>query len=427
MYLSMRFNPKPMKFSLSLLAYFGSLSLLFAQRGPLFKQSAILLEQEKYEAVVEQLSAYLEDETTYADKEKLQAYFLRGQAYFGITEDPYLLGLYPDAFFKAYADLRQVTKLDEKGRFQSIAFAKIQQMRQAMLNNALQKVNEANIPGLTSAQTHECSNTAQQFLDILIEMEPRNYLLFDLRGQAKLARQDSLPAAMDFQNAIRLYKDYPPPQPDLLITYAYYRTALIQRISLEYDEQALKTIRAGRRFLEQEWNKTDQQNPVQSQHREKAAKDLTLMELDILYSKEAYRAEALQALAAAVQKYPNEYTLRCAYANLLEIRQPDKAVDQYQKAIALDPGRKMAYHNLAALYINQSVEVLQQSKPENIAEKEQTANQISSKAVPYLERAHQIDPTDKQIIRQLITIFLRTKQTDRYQLYQNRLAALSNT
>lgn len=416
-----------MKFSLGLLFYLGSLSLLTAQRGNLLKQTAILLEQEKYEAVIHQLSTFMKDEAAYSDKEKLQAYFLRGQAYYKITEDPYLLGLYPDAFFKAYTDLKQVTRLDEKGRYQSIAFAKIQQMRQAMLNNALRKVNEANIPGLTSAQTTEFANTAQQFLDILIELEPRNYLLFDLRGQAKLARQDSLPAAMDFQNAIRLYKDYPPTQPDLLLTYTYYRTALIQRISLEYDEQALSTIRAGRRFLEQEWNKADQQDPVQNRNHEKAARDLTLLELDILYSKESYETEALRALAAAVHKYPNEYALHCAYASLLESSQPEVAINHYQKAIALDPDRKMAYYNLSALYVNQSIATLKEVSPKNIGEREQKANELSLKAAPYLEKAHQIDPTDKQIIRQLMTIFLRTKQTDRYQFYKNRLAALSNS
>lgn len=427
MYLSTTFNPKPMKFSLGLLFYLSSLSLLSAQRGNLLKQTATLLEQEKYEAVVQQVNAFLKEEAAYSDKEKLQAYFLRGQAYQKITEDPYLLGVYPDAFFKAYTDLRQVTRLDEKGRYQSIAFAKIQQMRQAMLDNALRKVNEANIPDLTSTQANEFANTAQQFLDILIELEPRNYLLFDLRGQAKLARRDSLPAAMDFQNAIRLYQDYPPTQPDLLLTYAYYRTALIQRISLEYDEQALSTIRAGRRFLEQEWHKADQQNSIQNQNHEKAARDLTLLELDILYSKESYQPEALQALASAVKKYPNEYALHCAYANLLENSQPDLAINHYQKAIALDPERKMAYHNLAALFVNQSIDILKESKPADLAQREQVANQISLKAIPYLEKAHQIDPTDKPIIRQLMTIFLRTKQTDKYQFYKNRLAALSDS
>ena len=421
MYLSAPFNRIPMKVSLPLLLFFTSLHVLSAQTKGSLKAAEALFEKEKYTEAITQLDPLLEDAGQLSDKERINAYFLRGQAYYEITQDVYLLGLYPEAFFRAYADLDQVTALDEKGKYQSLAFAKIQNMRSAMMSNALRKVNEANIPNLSSNQVADLANTAQQFLDILIGLEPNNYLFFDLRGQAQLARQDSLPAAMDFQTAIRLYHDYPPAQADLLLTYAYYRTALIQRISLNYDQQALNTIRAGRRFLQQAWSKADQEDPRQEKNYDQAARDLTLLELDILYSKEAYQAEALVKFAQAVEKYPLEYSLHCAYASLLEAPNPEAAISQYKKAIALDPSRKLAYYNLAALYVNQSVDMLKGKTADNRTPLEQRADQLALKAVPFLEKAHEIDPQDKQIIRQLMTIFLRTKQTGRYQFYKAKL------
>lgn len=423
MYLSAIFNPLPMKASLSLLLFCCAIPLLFAQRGNSLKQAETLLEQKKYTAVVEQLTPLLKNTTQLSGKERVVAYFLRGQAYFKITRDIYLRGLYPDAFFLAYADLKRVTQLDDQGKYQATAFADIQNMRSAMLNNALRKTNEANIPDLSREQATDLANTAQQFLDILIELEPRNYLFFDLRGQAQLARRDSMPAAMDFQTAIRLYKDYPPPQPDLLIAYAYYRIALVQRITLDYDQQALSTIHAGMRFLEQEWGEADKNDPEQTKNYQQAIRDLDLLELDILYSKETYRAEALEKLATAVKKYPREYQLLCAYAGLLEKQTPEQAIAQYQKAIVVDPAKKMAYYNLAALYINQSVSIIKENKTQDIQQK---ADQLALQAVPLLEKAHQIDPKDTRVIRQLMTIFLRTKQTDQYQRYRAKLEGLSN-
>lgn len=426
MYLIVSHKAKNMKVSLLLLSFLSSLVQLNAQANQTLKEAESFFDEQKWEETVLALNPEIEKPINLSDKELIKAYFLRGQAYAQMTSDAYFLGKYPDAFFKAYQDLKKVIGLDQKNNYQAKAYAIIQNMRGAMTQNALRKVNEANIPNLNPAQAKEIAAIAIQFLNILVDMEPENYVFFDLRGQAQLAKRDSLPAAMDFQTAIRLYKDYPPEKSDFLIAYAYYRTAVIQRLSLAYEEQALQTIRAGLRFIKQEWAKTDPYDAVAKKRYLTALNDLETYELDILYNNPAYTDQAIEKFATAVEAQPNNYAIRCAYASLLEKDHSEEAIDQYQKAIALEPEKKLAYFNLSAIYINQSIATLKTQGTQDISAAEKQANQIAQKAVPYLERAHTIDPADRQIIKQLMTIFLRSNELEKYRFYKNKYDQLFN-
>lgn len=391
---------------------------------PKLKEASRLLEQGAYIPAIEQLDEYLDAGEHRTLKQQINAHLLRGEAYYQVTQDIYLLGLHPDAFLKAFHDLEQVNQLDKNGKFQPRVFGKLQLMRSDLLDQALRKVSEANIPGLRHEQATELANTAQVYLDILLQMEPNNYLFYDLRGQAKLARGDSLPAAMDFQSAIQLYTAYPPLQADLLFAYAYYRTAIIQRLSLDYAQQALHTLQAGLHFLVTEWARVDQPNRLIERQYQQACKALRLYELDILYAEGTVTPEVRSKFATAVEAYPNEYALRCAYASFLETTHPAQASGHYKKAIALQPEQKMAYYNLAALYINQSIGLLEETPtPEAAAQ----AEQLLQQAIPYLQKTHQIAPEDKQVIHQLMTIFLQLNQMDQYLFFQAKLAKLENS
>lgn len=398
---------------------------LTAQRP--VKEATRLMEQGAYSSAIEQLDHYLDTGEQLSIKHRINAHWLRGQAYYQVTQNVYLLGLHPDAFLKAFHDFEQVNQLDTKGNYRPKVYGKLQLMRSDLLDQALRKVSEANIPGIRAEQASELADMAQVYLDILLQIEPDNYLFYDLRGQAQLARGDSLPAAMDFQSAIQLYTAYPPLQADILFAYAYYRTAIIQRLSLDYAQQALHTLRSGLHFLATEWARADRTNPILERQYQQASKALRLYELDILYAEGESTSEIISKFAAAVEAYPNEYGLRCAYASILETANPAQASRHYKKAIALQPEQKMAYYNLAALYINQSVALLQETSGPPSKEEVQQAEQLLQQAIPYLKQTHQIVPEDKQVIHQLMTILLRLNQMDQYLFFQAKLAELENS
>lgn len=415
-----------MRDSLLITVFIFALLPLYGQASSHLKQAELLFESQEYEKIVNLLSPKLDKPAQFSEKELIKAYFLRGQAYTRITGDAFLLGKYQEAFFLAYDDLQKVISLDQKGNYQARAFALIQSMRTAITENALRKVNEANLPNLKLEQAKEIAEVAIKFTRILIDIEPQNYIYYDLRGQAQLARRDSLPATMDFQTAIRLYKDSPPEKPDFLIAYAYYRTALVQRLSLAYQEQAIQTIKAGQRFIKQEWNRANQSDSRQRERYQTALKDLDTYELDILYNNPAYQEQAIHKFATFLEDNPNNYRFRCAYASLIEVSNTNEAIAQYRKAIVIDPDQKLAYFNLAALYINQSVKELKKNAKAGLEEAEKKANQIAQKAVPFLEQAHRIDPLDLQVINQLMTIHLRNNELEKFQFYKAKRDQLVN-
>jgi tetratricopeptide (TPR) repeat protein len=103
----------------------------------------------------------------------------------------------------------------------------------------------------------------------------------------------------------------------------------------------------------------------------------------------------------------------------------DEAIKCYEKAIELDPKFADALGNIGRIYYNEAVEELNRVNSikddrEYRREKEKLKTKFA-KAQPYFEKAHEIDPTERDYIIALRGIYYNLGMNDLYQKMDNLL------
>jgi len=104
-----------------------------------------------------------------------------------------------------------------------------------------------------------------------------------------------------------------------------------------------------------------------------------------------------------------------------------KAEDEFNKAITIKPDYFVGLYSLGVFYNNLGADVLKQSEsmkdPKKVKVEEDKADKMFAKAIPVLEKAHQLDPTDKDTMRTLRQLYARTGQgdTDKYKKLNEEL------
>jgi Flp pilus assembly protein TadD len=187
-------------------------------------------------------------------------------------------------------------------------------------------------------------------------------------------------------------------------------------------EKSLKVLQAGRKAYPDD-------------------KNLILEELNY-YLAAGKLTEALDNLNLAVSKDPNNHTLHFAlgtiYDNLAnpekDKKQPteaeykdyiSKSEQSYKKAIEIKPDYFDAIYNLGALYFNQGVKI--NDAAQTIADNAKYAAEVKKAdekfnlALPYLEKALEIQPNDKNTLLSLKQLYARTGQTDKYKQVNDKL------
>jgi tetratricopeptide (TPR) repeat protein len=122
----------------------------------------------------------------------------------------------------------------------------------------------------------------------------------------------------------------------------------------------------------------------------------------------------LEYLNAAKIQEPNNASLFFAEGTLLDkLEEFDKAVIAYEKSIELNPEFFDALYNLGALHYNKGVKYLEEANKVPAREFEKydalmsRANKEFKLSIPYMERAHQIDPEEKGTIETLKNLYFR--------------------
>jgi len=106
----------------------------------------------------------------------------------------------------------------------------------------------------------------------------------------------------------------------------------------------------------------------------------------------------------------------------------EKAADAYKKAIELNADYFDAYYNLGALYNNESYEINKLKadiKDQKLYEEESTkALNLLKNALPYLEKAHELQPKDKNTLIILKSIYFNIEDEAKYNETAEKLKAL---
>jgi len=136
------------------------------------------------------------------------------------------------------------------------------------------------------------------------------------------------------------------------------------------------------------------------------------------YILKGQKKEALEYLEKGIEVSPKNamlyYNKGIIYDNDSALQDKDKAIEAYKKTIELDSTYFDAYYSLGALYFNQGAAKNDEANnvdPDNFKKYKTVkaqADAIFKKALPYLEKAHQLKPKDMPTMQSLKLIYYRT-------------------
>jgi tetratricopeptide (TPR) repeat protein len=138
------------------------------------------------------------------------------------------------------------------------------------------------------------------------------------------------------------------------------------------------------------------------------------------YLKNDQHEEALNSLATAITNDPKNPVLHFAKGTVHEsLKQEDDAVASYKKAIEIKPDYYDASFNLGAYYFNKGADKINQANdlPLNESKKydvlKTEAKAEFAKAVPYIAKAHELNPSDTDTGNMLIKLYTHTGEYDK--------------
>jgi Tfp pilus assembly protein PilF len=336
-----------------------------------------------------------------------------------------------DLLMGAYDDFKQA-KATDNGKWGKKVDEALANMNVAFLQAGLAALNMTYDKAKTAEEKQEAFQGTLEAMNYAIEISAADYFPFDLRGQAKLGLRDSVGAHSDFGAAAKLIEGNTHTRTDLLIAYTYYRKAILERYNQNNVDAALKTLDMGKTMLDREWSKitakkaemkAEEFAKLQKQY-DDAKEDLSKFELDLLLNAPDKLQEAIDKFKGAISKEPNNYVLHVAYAQLLEkVGKSEEAAGIYETATKIDPSKQMAWFNLGAMYVNKAVALYAEANkisddPAKAKALQGQADELFRKALPFLQKANEIDKCDLETLRALLQLTINLQMTEEYSKYK---------
>lgn len=156
---------------------------------------------------------------------------------------------------------------------------------------------------------------------------------------------------------------------------------------------------------------------------------LILIEIVNYYLTTGDVEKGLEYLELAEEHESNNPSIYFAKGTLYEKSgNKEKALESYNKAIEINPEYFNAYFNIGALYYNNAVELYEvANKMEDLKaynDAKAIADKELEKAITPMEKAHQINPTERAAIETLQTIYYRLQMLDKYEEMKKKLSEL---
>jgi cytochrome c-type biogenesis protein CcmH/NrfG len=383
-----------------ILVMIAAVSVAFGQKN--VRQSASnYLKSGKLDKALEAINACVLDASTATDA---KAWFLRGNIYLEIsnTTDENFKKLDADPVTKALESYKKAIEFDPKKEYYDDIFAKLNWLRDKFYNLAVDNYNQKAFSDATSnfgkaAEVLEAAN----FQDTTS--------LLNAAACASLAN-DKEAGKYYYQKLLKAnYKS----------VTVYVSLSDIYRQDKD-SSNALKTLRLGQK-----------QFPGDNR--------LFLAETNI-YLTFNDTEKAMKNLKQALEQDAGNYTVAFAlgtiYDNLsndttkkADFRQKcfEDAILAYQNALKLNPTYFDANYNLGALYVNKAASINDEANKlplDESAKFEQLskeANNYLTLALPYLEKAIELQPNDVNTLYTLKQIYTRSNQPDKVKAIQEKI------
>jgi tetratricopeptide (TPR) repeat protein len=340
----------------------------------------------EYKKAKEAIDAAVLHEKTMHDA---KTWMYRGEIYYNIQDNGMDQLIAPDAVNIAYESLMNAKKYDEKGSY-------IADINIYLANLSIVYFNKA----LTAFQAED--------YDLAIKDFETNYKIGESLGKADTITAFNIGMAGVYGNkpeiaskylALCLDLNYKDPR-----VYKYYSKSVKQ---LGDTTKALQIIEEGRVSFPD---------------------DLSLMlELAQIYLETGQNEKLRQALLSAIEadkENPNLYLiLGQTYDNDGEY---EKALEYYQKSIDMGGESANIYYNMGAIYSNKGKAFLDEAKDLPLSEMKKYEELVAKgdvelkQAMPYFEKALEIDPNDSYSILALKNIYIQLKMPDKLKALNER-------
>lgn len=139
--------------------------------------------------------------------------------------------------------------------------------------------------------------------------------------------------------------------------------------------------------------------------------------------------KAIEYLKIAIEKDPANATYYFAQGSLYDshFQDVDNAAKAYKKAIELKPDYFDAYYNLGALYYNKGAAIIDKANDEKDFKKyevlKKEADGVFDVSLPYLEKAHELNPDDLSTLQSLKTLYYRTGNLEKHDAIKAKIDA----
>jgi tetratricopeptide (TPR) repeat protein len=156
-------------------------------------------------------------------------------------------------------------------------------------------------------------------------------------------------------------------------------------------------------------------------------KTITLQLID-LYIKSGKHEEAMKYIAVAKEADPENYSLYFA-AGIMYLNQSkyDEAITELTRSIELKPDVFDTQYGLGAAYINKASDMFVKANEimdvKKYSDAVDEANAVYAKALPHMEKAHELNAEDIYTMRSLQELYYRLKQTEKYEKIKAELNA----
>ncbi len=344
-----------------------------------------------------------------------KTWLYRGNIYVSILTDS--TGKYDelkkDAVDEAIKSYQNVLKYDKKGLHSIEANNKILALTDFVFNDA------ANILKQAYNETDEAKRTDK--FNQSASLLDKAYKLYKSAGRtdttvlyySALANEQ----ANNTDKAIELYSS--------LIEMKYNKPDIYIALGNIYSKQ----------------NKSEEAIKIFNQGSERYPKNLNIvLNASNVYLKGDDPMKAINILEKAAEMDPSNPSVHSAIGTKYDAMLSDstlsdaerqsfrnKAIASFSKAIELKPDFFDPNFNMGVMYVNHAVEVktkadaLPFEKQKEYDALNAEADQLLAKALPYMEKSHSIDPSDKDVMNSLKEIYARLKKYDKLKEIQAEL------
>ncbi len=317
---------------------------------------------------------------------------VRGEIYQAVfqSKDENYKKLNADPLTVAFDSYMKALQLDDKDRFSKSVKIKLTLLIGDLTNQAVAAFNEENYP--------KAQKSFEQIMAIeqtpVYKAEDPNAVDTVIIFNAGLAAYN----AQNYDKAIEYYKE--------AAKYKYNGAKTYSLIANSYFQKK-DTIGA--------------LNVLQNGLKEYSDNGALLVEVINIYLNANKVDDAMKYLDIAIAQDPKNASYYFAQGTLYDkLQKTDEAANSYLKAIEYKDDYFDAYYNLGALYYNKGVKqvdvanAVPSNQPEKYEEEKNKADIEFKKAIPYMEKAHEINPTDKFTMESLKTLYYRLKMLDKH-------------